>query len=469
MITLPNDFMLGWNTIDWIIRIAALVIMVPHRSPAAARSWLLLIFFLPIPGLMLFLLIGSSRFPAWRADRFRTLRPFFAQSAHSLAAFCPTLSEAAETSRLATTLGFMPATGGNKIELIDDYDAVIERLVADIAEASVSVHLLVYIFADDETGCRVIDALGKAVERGVQVRVMFDAVGSRPWQRSTSRLLVAAGVEVQQAMPFRMLRRRTRRDMRNHRKLFVVDGRIGYAGSQNVVANGFNKGIINRELVVRVTGPVVASMDTLVRADWALETGTSPEGGVESRASGKTAVAQLLPSGADYPLAGFETLLVSQLYQARDRVIIVTPYFVPDENVTAAMVTAAARGVIVDLVVSKIVDQAIVRLAQESYYDELLSSGVRIHLFQKALLHAKTVTIDAQLAVVGSSNVDLRSFQLNEEASLLLYDTRSIAEVRTLQLGYLVESDTLRLETWRQRSSKRRLLENFARLSSPLL
>ena len=469
MNTLPDNFVLDWGIIDWVIRICALVLLLPQRSPAAARSWLLLIFFLPIPGLALFLLIGSSRFPAWRTERFETLRPYFAKSSEALAAFAPTLDEIAATSRLATNIGFMPATGDNSVDLIEDYDAVIDQLVADIATASASVILLVYIFADDEIGRRVIEALRAAAKRGVQVRVMFDAVGSRPWQRSTSQLLIAAGVEVQQAMPFRLLRRLTRRDMRNHRKLFVIDGWIGYAGSQNIVANGFNKGIVNRELVARVTGPVVASMATLVCADWALEAGTPPERGVEPRASGGTAVAQLLPSGADYPLAGFETLLVSKLYEARDRVIIVTPYFVPDDNVKAAMATAAARGVIVDLVVSKVVDQAIVRLAQESYYDALLAAGIRIHLFREALLHAKTVLIDQQLAVVGSSNVDLRSFQLNEEASLLLYDGGSVAQVQAIQLGYLANSELLVLESWRRRPALRRLSENLARLLSPLL
>ena len=256
VITLPENFVLGWTIIDWVIRIGALVLLLPRRSPAAARSWLLLIFFLPIPGLTLFLLIGSSRFPAWRTERFDALRPFFAKSAEALAMFSPTLGGATATSRLAMTLGFMPATSDNTVELIEDYDAVIERLIADIGAARVSVHLLVYIFADDVIGRRVIGALGAAANRGLEVRVMFDAVGSRPWQRSTSRLLTAAGVEVQQAMPFRLLRRLTRRDMRNHRKLFVIDDRIGYAGSQNIVANGFNKGIINRELVARVMGPV---------------------------------------------------------------------------------------------------------------------------------------------------------------------------------------------------------------------
>lgn len=455
--------------LEWIVRVGALVVIPPRRSPSVTRSWLLLIFFLPIPGVLLFLVIGNPRFPAWRTRRFHALRSFFAKSADRLASYRPELGDATPISRLAMTLGFMPATGGNTIELIDDYDAAIARLVTDIDAATVSVHLLIYIFADDAVGHRVIAALGRAVERGVQARVMFDAVGSRQGRRQISRLLVEVGVDVQQAMPFRLLRRLTRRDMRNHRKLFVIDGCIGYAGSQNIVANGFDGGIVNRELVVRVTGPAVSSVDTLVRGDWSLETGELPEIVATACLPRRDAQVQLLPSGADYPLAGFETLLVSQLHQARERVIIITPYFIPDENVLAAMVTAVARGVIVDLVVSKVVDHAIVRLSQESYYDELLIAGVRVHLFHNSLLHAKNLTVDDQLAVVGSSNVDLRSFQLNEEASLLLYDACSIAKVRATQLAYLGGSDTLDIDVWRRRSLPRRAVENAVRLLSPLL
>ena len=458
-----------WYLAEWVIRIGALLVVPQRRSPAATRAWLLLIFFLPVPGLMLFLLIGSPRFPAWRKARFQALAPFFRDTATALDVHAAELGDRQPVADLVTRLGHMPATGGNHVELIDDYDAVIDRLAADIDGASSSVHILVYIFADDAVGQKIAAALGRAVKRGVETRVMFDPVGSHRWRKGTLDLLRSHGVEVREALPWRYLRGRSRRDMRNHRKLFVIDGQIGYAGSQNLVAKDFRPGVVNHELVARVTGPIVGAMEAIVRSDWCLETGDVPRRPVDVPQPTGTAQVQLLPSGADYSLEGFEALLVWQIHEARERVVIVTPYFIPDEDVLGALRTAIARGVRVDIVLSGVVDQRLVNLSQCSYYEDLLSAGVRIHLYRGFLLHAKNVGIDGRLAIVGSSNVDLRSFQLNLEVSLLLHDTDSVARVDAIQQGYLAGSDMVRLEDWRKRPWLRRLIENIARLFNSLL
>jgi cardiolipin synthase len=284
------------------------------------------------------------------------------------------------------------------------------------------------------------------------------------------RLLREAGVQARESLPFHFLRGRTRRDMRNHRKLFIIDGAIGYAGSQNIVAKDFRPGISNCELMVRVTGPVIAEMTAVFLADWYLETETMLDQAVEIPTStGGTVTAQLLPSGADYPLEGFETLLVWQIHEARQRVLITTPYFIPDEDLLGAMRTAVLRGVEIDLIVSAIEDQRLVSLAQHSYYEDLLKAGIRIHRFRNYLLHAKSVTIDGTLAIIGSSNVDIRSFQLNEEVSLLLLNPEAVAQLESIQRSYLAASDAIDLEEWRGRSSFQKLGENMARLVSPLL
>ena len=170
-----------------------------------------------------------------------------------------------------------------------------------------------------------------------------------------------------------------------------------------------------------------------------------------------------------FPLEGFETLLVWLLHRACEHVVLVTPYFIPDEDVIGALRSAAARGVKVDLVVSQIVDQQIVHLAQCSYFEQLLDAGIHIHEYRDFLLHAKNASIDGALGIMGSSNVDLRSFQLNEEASLLLHDPACISALQALQAGYLEGSDELDLASWRARPRLRRLPENVARLISPLL
>jgi cardiolipin synthase len=457
--------------IEWTVRILALAILPWRRSPAAVRSWLLLIFFLPVPGLLLFLAIGRPRFPRWRRERFRALDPFACDMARRLeAAAKPDLATTeGEIAALAQTLGRMPPVTGNAIELIDNYDGVIDRLVADIDAARTHVRILAYIFANDPVGTRVANALARAADRGVAVNVLFDPVGSHRWRRGTWALLQKSGAEVREALPFRLLRGRTRRDMRNHRKLFLVDGRIGYAGSQNIVAKDFRPGVTNRELVLRATGPIVAELEALFIADWYLETEQMLDEAPTIPQRDGTAVLQMLPSGADFRLEGFETLLTWQLHRACARVVMVTPYLIPDDDLIGAMRTAVARGVEVDLVVSGVVDQRLVNLAQCSYYDELLSAGVSIFRFPDELLHAKNVSVDGRLGICGSSNVDIRSFQLNEEVSLLLLDRNSIAALETVQEDYLRRSERMELARWRERSRLRRTGEAIARLVSPLL
>lgn len=451
---------------DWVIRIAMLLIVPWRRTPEATRSWLLLIFFLPIAGLLLYLAIGRPQFPSWRRARFTRLSPFLADICAKFKRSAPPRSSA---GKLVERLGGWPEVGGNGIDFLDDYDAVIRRLVVDIDGATVSVRILVYIFADDATGRLVIDALGRAVRRGVVCHVLVDPVGSRRWIQSTVRLLRDAGVEAREALPFHWLRGRTRRDMRNHRKLFLIDEVIGYVGSQNIVAKDFRPGVINRELVVRVTGPVVAQLTALFVSDWYLETETMLAARALLPPVAGGAVTQLLPSGANYGVQGFETLLVAQVHAARDHVLITTPNLIPDEGLLGAMRTASLRNVTVEMIVSAAVDQPLVSLAQRSYYDELLEAGVRIHRYRDDLLHAKNVSIDGRLAIVGSSNVDIRSFQLNEEASLILYDSPSVEALNRIQRDYIVNSDKLDLAQWRGRAPLAKLAENLARLVTPLL
>lgn len=456
----------AYTALEWVIRIGALIV-VPFRRKFTAAAWLLLIFFLPVIGLLLFLLIGQPKFPQFRIEQYRKIRPFYERVSASLEGSRP--KDPSPIAKFAEHLGYLPATQGNGVDLIDNYDEALRRLIADIDAAQSRVLILVYIFADDAVAGEVIAALGRAVERGIDCKVLLDPVGSAKWVRRTVRMLRAVGVHTREALPWRWIHRRTRRDMRNHRKLFVIDGKIGYAGSQNIVAKDFRPGVVNRELVARCTGPIVSEMEAIVLGDWFVETGTLPSGDLEPPGGTANATLQLLPSGPEYPMEGFETLLVWQLHEAKRRAIIVTPYFIPDQDVLGAMRTAVARGVELDLVLSHVVDQRIVNLAQRSYYEDLLTAGVRIHLFNHFLLHAKNVSIDGELAILGSSNVDLRSFQLNEEVSLLLLDAESVAKLEAVQRGYIKDSEEVRLESWTKRNKAVMVAENFARLVSPLL
>ncbi len=468
---------LAYVGIEWTIRIAMLVFVPFRRSPDAARGWLLIGFFLPVPALILYLLIGRPTYPRWRRRRFaeaRQLLSYATEEIIHLGHCCqPVLPEnLAPATLLIEHLGQLPALGGNRVDLLADYEGAIDRLVADIDRAKHHVHLLTYIFADDGIGQRVVDVLLRAAARGVSCRVLIDALGSRRWAPEIDRKLSAGGVEIASALPVSFLRRHSARaDLRNHRKITVIDAEIGYIGSQNICAADVVPGVVNRELMMRVAGPAVLELQAIFVTDWFLETGrilNAPAYFPSQHPDGKV-IAQLLPSGPDYPVAGIERLVVALIHGARRRIVISTPYFIPDEALLQALQTAVLRGIEVHLIVSNVADHPLVNLAQQSYYDQLLSSGVAIHLFHNGLLHAKHLSIDDAICVIGSSNIDIRSFLLNAEASLVIYDEAVTTALRFEQQRNIAASYRLLRDQWNQRSIFKKLAENLARLVSPLL
>ncbi|TCM20841.1 cardiolipin synthetase 2 [Novosphingobium sp. PhB165] len=457
---------LTYLLIEWVIRLAMVVILPMRRSPEAARSWLLFVLFLPVPALILYRFIGRAQFPAWRQARFADDQPFRQQVARDLAADG---TEQSEIQQLAETLGGFPACAGNSARLLSNYDGTIAAMIEAIDAATIRIRLQTYIFADDRTGKAVVEALARARERGVPVHVLVDALGSRPWAKRSMALLRQAGVEARLVLPVRFAPlRRARTDLRNHRKLCLVDGRIVFVGSQNIVNRDFKPGIVNDELVARVEGPVVAAFDAMFASDWYLETGERLDA-LPIPAPPGSSVHQAMPSGPDFGTTGYERLLVELVHRARREVTIVSPYLIPDQALITAVKNAAARSVSVNLVVSQVVDQRLVSYAQRSYYQELLEAGARLHGYRRHLLHAKSVAIDDTIAVVGSSNVDMRSFALNAEISLILHGADAVAPMLEILRGYLECSDELTLPEWRARPQTSRLLENLARLVSPLL
>jgi cardiolipin synthase len=466
MIASGSTFALAYLLAEWAVRLIMLVVIPLRRPPEAARSWLLLVLFLPLPALVLYHLIGRARFPAWRHRRFEET----AAARQAVADNLPAATVDDERlSRLAHLLGDFPDCGGNKVELLFDYDAAIDALVEAISRARVSVHLLTYIFADDQTGRRVAEALARARARGVDVRLLVDALGTRPWLRRTRAMLERLDVPIRLALPVRFASlRRARTDLRNHRKICVIDGEIGFVGSQNIVNRDFRPGIVNDELVAKVEGPVVAALASVFATDWYLETSeTLPAAAIPAPVG--DARLQLMPSGPDFGKPGYERLLVETVHRSEAEVVIVSPYLIPDEALLIALENAVLRGVAVHLIVSHVVDQRLVAMAQQSYYDELLRSGVVIHRYRRRLLHAKHVSKDGCFGIVGSSNADVRSFMLNAEVSLLIHEPSVGAALRAVQAGYIEASDMLTLAEWRARPRAKRVLENIARLVSPLL
>ena len=459
---------------EWVIRIGALFYVPQRRAPSAARAWLLLIFFLPYVGLVLYALVGRAFLPRRRATMQAQIYAAVSKVLPSAGPARAIAGPLAPPMQLAARLSEFAVVEGNRFELLPVYDAALDRLIAEIEAATRYVHLLYYIFESDDAGAAVSAALERAARRGVTVRVLMDAIGSRGGLRALAPRLRSAGVEVTALLPLRMWGpNRARFDLRNHRKIAVIDGRVAFFGSQNVVSAHANVGLTNEEMMVRATGPVVRQLEALLVADRYLETGDVPP---ESRADQADplpqtdgAPAQVLPSGPGFNAGTTEDVMIALLYAARRRVVLTTPYFVPSEPFALAMRSAARRGVEVLLIVDRTSNKPLVQLAQQSFYDDLLAAGVRIHPYHGNFLHAKHMSVDDEMVLIGSSNLDLRSFLLNAEVSVLIYDRGVAADLARIQERYLAQSESVDPRAWAARGRGRRLMENLARLTDALL
>lgn len=463
---------------EWVLRVAMIGFAMRRRNPNSAMAWLLVVFFMPWPGFIFYLLIGDKRLPQRRIERHARLLQRISEvfrRFHGHPAFVDTPPPGVDpvAVQLAQRLGYLPILDGNRADLISSSDEVIDRIVADIDAAKNHVHMLFYIWGDDGTGRRVADALRRAVARGANCRVLVDAVGSHGMLQSLAPKMRAAGIEVLPALPVNVFRRRAARfDLRNHRKLAIIDGAIGYTGSQNIIDPGYGRDDLAwHDLTVRLTGPVVTELQAVFLADWYFETNLLLSGDdlfPEPNRTGDIPV-QTLPSGPSFPSESFQRIVVSALYGARERVTITTPYFIPDEPFLQALEVAVLRGVRVRLIVPCRFDQRLVGAATRSYYEDLFNAGVEVYRFESGLLHSKTMAIDGATAIIGTSNFDIRSFALNYEVTLLIYAPATVQALEKIQDGYLRQSTRLDPITWSVRPWPKRAAQYVARLLSPLL
>ncbi len=474
---------LDWGSLyvasEWVLRIGAFLYVPQRRPPNAARAWLLLIFFLPWPGLLLYLLIGRAYLPR---RRFEVQKQIY-ELVRRLALRSPAVEEAITRAmpqaltpavHLADRLSEFPPVGGNALTLLPHYDAAIDSIVAEVAGARRFVHMLFYIFENDEVGAKVTAALVAAARRGVSVRVLMDAVGSRAGLAHLGPRLRDAGAEVIAVMPLRLWGpNAVRFDLRNHRKIVVVDDTCAFFGSQNIVSAHANRGLVNEELLVRATGPIVRHLHAVLLGDRYLETGTLPPESDDlspvPMPDATQGFAQVVPSGPGYNEGTAEAVMVALMYGASARIVLTSPYVIPSEPFLAAMLAAARRGVRVDLIVDAESNKPLVQLAQQSFYDAMLAAGVGIHRHKGSFLHAKHMSVDDDVALVGSSNLDIRSFALNAEISVLSYDRDFVRALGVIQEGYLRDSESVTTAQRAAMPRTRRVLENLARLTDSLL
>jgi cardiolipin synthase len=377
-------------------------------------------------------------------------------------------------------LGALPLSGDNGAHLIPDYQESLDAMADAIREADDYVHVEFYILQSDQSTDNFFRALEEVAARGVSVRVLLDHWANRwkPRYRLTIKRLNAMGAHWHLMLPVQPFKGKMQRpDLRNHRKLLVVDGKVAFLGSQNVTDSTYNlpknikRGLHWVDLMVRLDGPVVLSVNAIFLSDWYSETDVVLEEIDIAHAdigSGDLDC-QVVPSGPGFEVENNLRLFLGLLYAAKKQIMIVSPYFVPDEALLFAVTAAVDRGVRVELFVSEEGDQAMVYHAQRSYYEVLLKAGVRIWMYRKPyILHTKSVTIDDEVAVIGSSNMDMRSFGLNLEVSMLVRGPEFVAEMHEVEDTYRSLSRELTLEEWMQQPLRSTVLDNLARLTSAL-
>lgn len=484
---MPWDLLrLLYDVVEVVVPLALLPVVALRHRPEIALGWLLLTLIVPIIGLVLYLYLGAYRRRRHREAN-RHLRAELGELlSHSLRGPEPEPQTAVHGSLMSlvrragrSELGGWPAVGGNGVEVISDCEELIDRMIGDIDAARSHVHLLFYTFDGGRTAERLVEALIRAAGRGVQCRLLAGAFSSHfegdgsLFDRLGPRA-VEAGVEVLPLEPLNPLRRGLARlDLRNHRKIAVMDGTVAYAGSQNIhdPDTGLEEGIW-QQMMVRIEGPGARQLQGVFVQDWLRhrdgEARQLPDVFPSCDAKGEVTI-QTVAWGPGDPLPPSIHLFAAVLNAAHERAILATAYFAPDEPTLLALRLAAYRGVQVDVVLPHRTDKAYVDAAARSYFDELLDVGVRIHRHRGGVLHSKCVSVDDSIAVVGSANCDRRSLYLDYEVAVLIYSAELARRVREVQEGYLSDAGTVDPRAWAGRSTPRRTVDRMAGLLSPLL
>ncbi len=479
-----------WASVSVVAHVAiqvvlALRVVMKKRPPGETLAWVMVIMAFWLVGPIAYLIFGERWLGRRRERKFVALtaptKRWLATLPERRLVDWSRLDEDMEAiARVGERTIGVPAVGGNKLELLDQWFDVFESIIRDIDAAQSTCHLEFYIWEPDGIADKVVEALIRAAERGVICRVLVDAMGSRTFLRSELVLRMrTAGVQVKDALPGGLWRLSlVRFDLRQHRKVVVIDGRIGYTGSLNMADPrlfkrdaGVGQWI---DAMVRVQGPAVEALAISFLSDWFVETEDTLEelqarGDARPQPTAGESTVQVMPTGPDLPSNSVEHVLLTAVYSARSELVLTTPYFVPSEALSLGLVAAARRGVKVILVIPAKVDSKLVAFASGAFQGELLEAGVRIAAFGDGLLHTKSVTVDSSHSLFGSVNLDPRSFRLNFEILLAVFDPKFTAELRALQQQYIDRSLLLDLDAYQRRPKTRQAAESFARLLGPLL
>ncbi|NNC37755.1 MAG: cardiolipin synthase [Hyphomonadaceae bacterium] len=485
MIATPLTFFLH------ILIVVGLGLRIIYRKLAVntALAWLIIIAALPFFGVGFYFLFGDHKLGRKRLNLGRRIRAYY-QKAFGIEAD-DELAREIETSDyfkdlskvISKETGFYPSDG-NTIKLLSTSEKTISNIISDIDAAKKTCLMEFYIIDPAGKVESVLDAVIGAAERGVDCKILADALGSRAFFRSKwPEKMRDAGVEIQPSLSVGSIKSISKRtDLRNHRKLVIIDQKIGYIGSFNLVdPECFNSDKDCGEwvdIMVRVQGHAVSSFLCVFNTDFLFDTVGSEfdrdamdelPNETPSNQHNRDAVLQLIPSGPEMSSSLIYETLVSAIFGAREKIVIITPYFVPDESIRLALANAARRGLDVSIIVPKQVDSTMVKYASESMYRELLKAGVKIFRYTDGMLHTKAVLVDHEVSFVGTVNMDMRSFYLNLEVTMVVFDADFSSDMSKLTDTYLAKSNEVDLEFWEERSGFQQFKENVFRLVGPLL
>ncbi|MDG3579532.1 cardiolipin synthase [Rhizobium sp. YJ-22] len=480
--------------------VMAHILLRPHRQPESRAAWLVLVLTLPYAGALAYLFLGQTNVGRRRVERlkaaFHTLPPPSQAPGWPGAPQAPNRHEALFAVGRSIS-GYTPV-GGNTARLMEDSNAAIDAMIADIDAATDHVHLLFYIWLADRNGTKMAEAVQRAARRGVACRILVDDLGSRDLVRGPLwRDMAAAGVEARRALVIGNPLKRAltgRIDLRNHRKIAVIDNRITYCGSQNCADPDFlpkAKFAPWVDVLLRFEGPVVRQNQHLFASDWMGNGGSDlasllrrplehfPEecetrqneeiDGNSLAASAPGFTAQVVATGPTFRNSAMPEMFETLIYAAKRSLFVTTPYYVPDAAMQAALCACANRGVDTTIVFPARNDDFAVAAASRSYYADLLDAGVRIFEYEAGLLHAKTLTVDGEIALIGSANMDRRSFDLNYENNILVEDAGLTATLRARQETYLAQSRQILSEEVASWTIWRRLWNNTLAIVGPVL
>ncbi len=466
-----------------LLIITSLRVIIKRKPIGISLAWLLLIYALPLLGIIGYFIFGELHLAQKRQKRSEKMAIYFKgwlKSEVQENRLAEKLSSPAvlPMQRFVESYTGVPMLQGNEHHLLTSTDQILLELTAQIQSATTRCYLMFYICNEGGLVDPLLEMLIKAAQRGVECKLLLDSVGSHDFFRGNKpQQLRESGVEVVEALPvgaFRLLLQR--QDLRMHRKLVCIDDNVAYTGSMNLVDPAYFKKEQDVgewvDIMVRCTGPIIQQMQGLFIWDWYLETNHKmqlPKAEIDRFPVVGDQNSQLIPSGPGFGSASIHQVLLTAIYEAKYSLVLTTPYFVPDESLLAALQVAALRGVDVKIILPAKNDSFMVKYASRAFFEELLTSGANIYKFNGGLLHTKSIVIDEKIALVGTVNLDRRSFWLNFEMTMLIDNSEFAGELLTTQMHYLLESKQLILSEWNKRNYFKKLLESSVYLFSPLL